>query len=98
MSHMTYEHALHLFRKGQLREVIESLKPSGPWRESSQNERVLLAYALALAGDTSLAASVVNVEGQLTANIRSLLEATLGIISWRSGDADSAWKHLNLAV
>jgi DNA-binding NtrC family response regulator/tetratricopeptide (TPR) repeat protein len=99
MGRMTYEHGLQLFRKGHLRQLIQGVTESPHPRDLEPHVRVLLGYALALVGETNSARAVVAVEPlRLAPIVRSQLESTLGIISWRSGDPDSAWKHLNLGI
>src|SRR5712691_2679081 len=99
MRRMTYEDALRLFRKGHFHELISTFKDSGRWRDGDLNLRVLSAYALALSGQTSLAASVITFEDQtLSATLRCQIESTRGIISWWSGDHESAAKHFPCAV
>jgi DNA-binding NtrC family response regulator/tetratricopeptide (TPR) repeat protein len=96
---MTYEHGLQLFRKGKLRQLIQGVTNGRPLHDLEPNVRVLLGYALALVGETNLARAAVAMESlRLTSTVRSQLESALGIISWRSGDSDSAWKHLNLGI
>jgi DNA-binding NtrC family response regulator len=96
---MTYEHALQLFRRGHLRQLIQSVTETRRLQDLEPNIRVLLAYALALVGETSSARTVLDLEpSRLAPSVRSQFESTTGIISWRSGDLGSAWKHLNLAV
>src|SRR6266513_3028284 len=96
---MTYEHAVEVFRRGHLREFVESAR-ANDWREFELNVRVLTIYAVALAGDTALAASMLENEASRKKHepLGFHLEATRGLIAWRSGDPDSAWKHLNLAL
>ncbi|HEU5256839.1 MAG TPA: sigma 54-interacting transcriptional regulator [Vicinamibacterales bacterium] len=96
---MTYEHCLQLFRKGQLRKLIQAITDGRRLQDIETNVRVLLGYTLAIVGDTSLARSVVETEPpRLAPNVRSQFECALAIIGWRAGDADAAWKHFNLAI
>src|SRR5262245_52110575 len=99
MGRMTYEHGLQLFRKGHLSPLIEVIPECRHPHDVNSNLRVLLGYALALIAETNSARTVVALEPlRFAPSVRSQLESTLGIISWRSGDPDSAWKHLNLGI
>ena len=62
--------------------------------------RALAAYAVSLAGETSLAESIFDAElsRQHSPQILYCFDATRGLIHWRLGDQDKAWKHLNLAL
>ena len=96
---MTHEQGLRLFRKGHFRQLIESVNAGGQLQHLEPSVRVLVGYALALAGDTNRARSVLSVDAaRLPQAVRSQFESSSGLISWRAGDAESAWKHLNLAV
>jgi DNA-binding NtrC family response regulator/tetratricopeptide (TPR) repeat protein len=96
---MTYDDAVKLFRKGHFRELINGFKESGRWRDIDPNSRVLFAYVLALCGQTSFATSVIRIEDQkANPRLRSQIDATLGTISWWSGDQESASKHLHCAI
>ena len=96
---MTYEHSFQLFRKGHLRQLIQSVTEGKRFQDLEANARVLLGYALALVGETNFARAVIDIEPHKFApSVRSQFESAQGIVCWRSGDADSAWKHLNLAV
>ena len=98
MPRMTYERALDLLREGRLREVIEISKM--PTVAKDLRTRVLGGYALALAGDTKGAAtSIAGLDSsRLPPLVRSTLEATSAMVSWRIGDLDGAWKHFNVAM
>src|SRR5436190_8503544 len=97
MRRMNYEHALQLLRKGRFRELIQtaSEEPS----QSNVSVRVVVAYVLALTGETSNCASLIDIpEQQLAPGVRAQFQSALGIFRWRAGDFDEAWKHLNAAV
>src|SRR5215475_11125839 len=99
MGRMTYEYGLQLFRKGKLRQLIQGVTNGRHLQDLEPNVRVLLGYALALVGETNLARAAIAMESlRFPSTVRSQLESALGIISWRSGDSDSAWKHLNLGI
>src|SRR5712691_2943280 len=99
MRRMTYENAVSLFRKGKLGQVIESLRSESLSPDFDLDRKVFLAYALAMAGETSFAGAMSTIAAhQLAPKVRSQLETARGIVSWRSGDSESAWRHLNLAV
>jgi DNA-binding NtrC family response regulator len=96
---MTYDDAVKLFRKGHFRELINGFKESGRWRDVDPDSRILFAYVLALCGQTSFANSVIRIEDQtVNPRLRSQIEATLGIISWWSGDQESASRHMHCAI
>jgi DNA-binding NtrC family response regulator len=96
---MTYDQALRLFRRGHFRQLVESATTADQLRQSEPNLRVLIGYALALAGDINRARSVLAIEATRLPNVvRSQFESSIGIINWRAGDAESAWKHLNIGV
>src|SRR4026209_1524199 len=99
MDRMTYEHGLQLFRKGYLRQLIQGVTEGRHPNNIEPHLRILLGYALALVGETNSARAIVALEpSRFAPTVRSQLESALGIISWRSGDPDSAWKHLNLGI
>ena len=58
---MTYEHYLQLFRKGQLRKLIQAITDGRRLQDIETNVRVLLGYTLAIVGDTSFARSVIEI-------------------------------------
>ena len=96
---MTYDDAVKLFRKGHFRELINGFKESGRCQGLDPNSRILFAYVLALCGQTSLATAVIRIEDhKADARLRSQIDATLGTISWWSGDQESASKHLHCAI
>jgi len=93
---MTYEDSLKLFRKGHFRELIDGFKSTGTaTRHAEPKLRILFAYVLALTDETSLAATLSNVDhSTLAPSVRSQAETTIGLINWRMGDLDSTWHHL----
>src|SRR5689334_12326789 len=99
MCRMTYDDALKQLRRGHFRELIDSFNEQNQLRDGDLRSRILLAYVLALAGRTSSASSVLAFDiRRVPTPFRCQVEATLGIISWWSGDHDSAWTHLRCAV
>ena len=99
MYRMTYDDALKLLRRGHLRELINSFNEESQLRDADLRSRILLAYVLALTGRTSSASSILAFDvSKVPTSLRCQVEAALGIISWRSGDHDSAWTHLRCAV
>ena len=99
MSRMRYQEALALVRRGQFREFINTSARAGNPNEGEPNLRVLLAYALALTGDRSIELPLAKLDaGKLAPSVRSMLETTLGIVSWHAGDHHSSWRHLQAGV
>src|SRR5438874_8815654 len=97
MRRMVYEYAQQLFRTGRFRELIESFQRTGE-RESDLRVRILVSHALALCGEVKSARALVSEIQHASTLIRSQREAILGIVSWRLGETESAWKHLNSAL
>src|SRR4030095_844570 len=96
---MTYDDALKLLRRGHFRDLINFFSEQNRLRDADLRSRVLLAYVLALTGRTSSATSVLAFDvSKVPTPLRCQVEAALGIVSWWSGDHDSAWTHLRCAV
>jgi DNA-binding NtrC family response regulator/tetratricopeptide (TPR) repeat protein len=96
---MTYDDALKQLRRGHFRELIDSFNEQIKLRDGDLRSRILLGYVLALTGRTSSASSTLAFDvSKVPTPLRCQVEAGLGIISWRSGDHDSAWTHLRRAV
>jgi DNA-binding NtrC family response regulator/tetratricopeptide (TPR) repeat protein len=96
---MTYDDAVKQLRRGHFRELINSFLEQNQLRDADLRSRILLAYVLALTGRTSSASSILAFDvSKVPTPLRCQVEAALGIISWRSGDHDSAWTHLRCAV
>src|SRR5262245_7003458 len=99
MCRMTYDDALKLLRRGHFRDLINSFTEHNQFRDADLRSRVLFAYVLALTGRTSAASSALAFDvSKVPAPLRCQVEAALGIVSWWSGDHDSAWTHLRCAV
>jgi len=96
---MTYAEASRLFRHGRFREIIDGFKGSRNTPTTDRQLSLLVAYVLALTDDAASAAPLINIDvSKLTAAQHAQVEVTSGIISWRSGDNDSALRQLQGAV
>src|SRR5882672_704994 len=96
---MTYADASRLFRQGRFREIIDGFKRLGSSATTDRQLSLLVAYVLALTDDTVAAAQLLKVDtNALAPTHRAQAEMTSGIISWRSGDHESALRQLQSAV
>ena len=97
---MTYDDALKLLRRGHFRDLISFLSQQNQSRDADLRWQVLFAYVLAVTGRTSSASSAFAFDNisKIPPPLRCQVEAAIGIVSWWSGDHDSAWTHLRCAV
>src|SRR5262245_9764462 len=100
MCRMTYDDALKLLRRGHFRDLISFLSQQNQLRDADLRWQVLFAYVLALTGRTSSASSALAFDNisKIPPPLRCQVEAAVGIVSWWSGDHNSAWTHLRCAV
>jgi tetratricopeptide (TPR) repeat protein len=97
---MTYDEALSLFRRGRFCELISAYHHGQLATAREASLRVLVAYVAAHTDDVSTATQLLSpiAGNQSTAAVRSQTDATLGLLSWRSGDFDNARQHFQSAV
>src|SRR5688500_9364423 len=98
---LTYEECDQLFRQGEFARLLTLSGRSVNTATSFEPRiRVVLAQALALAGDREAGRKLAEFDASGTdaPATRSQAEATLGLVTWRNGEMDSKLHHFHAAV